>query len=249
MPHGTPTPKLMGFATKLLFATWKISTRWRLGFVRYSSFRLALKIASAILPPSGNDRVTPATRVIVSSFAGPLGLIVVKVAPETPRLNATAPSTAKPCTTTWVGNVVIPGIFIENVCTTSVALPLRFGGGRGGRPMESAASTVAPVRSVTMNPILLMPLGSVAWTVMESPTSARSGTKCSTCGGVTSFTTDRMLIVTCSVLAERFPASTANPCRTKNPLVPVTSTESMRSIESGYGGAALRSESTPVVAV
>src|SRR3989454_12223824 len=146
MPHGTPTPKLMGFATKLLFATWKISTRWRLGFVRYSSFRLAWKTAPAIWRPRGNDRVTPATRVIVSSFAGPLGLIVVKVAPETPRFSATAPSTAKPCTTTWVGNVVIPGIFIENVCTTSVALPLRFGGGRGGRPMESAASTVAPVK-------------------------------------------------------------------------------------------------------
>src|SRR3989441_5778009 len=250
MPQGTPTPKVMGFATKLLFATWKISTRCRLGFVRYSSFRLALKIASAIFPPSGNDRVTPATRVTVSSFAGPVGLIVVKVAPETPRFSATALSTAKPCTTTWVGNVVIPGIFIENECTTSVALPLRPGGGRGGTPMESAARTVAPVMSVTMNPILLMPLGSVACTVTVSATSARSGTKCSTCGGVRSFTTDRMLIVTGGcVLRERFPESTANPDSTKNPLVPVTSTESVRSIESGYGGTGLRSESTPVVAV
>src|SRR5437879_2881883 len=85
---------------KRRFATWKISTRCWLGFVRYSSFRLALKIASAIFPPSGNDRVTPATRVIVSSFAGPVGLIVVKVAPETPRFSALALSTAKPCTTT-----------------------------------------------------------------------------------------------------------------------------------------------------
>src|SRR5438132_13254581 len=109
MPQGTPTPKVMGFATKLLLATWKISTRWRLGFVRYSSFRLALKIASAILPPSGNDRVTPATRVIVSSFAGPLGLIVVKAAPETPRSSATAPPAAKPRTTTRGGDVGIPG--------------------------------------------------------------------------------------------------------------------------------------------
>src|SRR5207247_7371914 len=99
MPHGTPTPKLMGFATKLLFATWKISTRWRLGFVRYSSFRLALKIASAILPPSGNDRVTPATRVLVSSFAGPVGLIDVKVAAETQRFSASRPSTAESVTT------------------------------------------------------------------------------------------------------------------------------------------------------
>src|SRR3989449_2995475 len=243
MPQGTPTPKVMGFATKLLFATWKISTRCRLGFVRYSSFRLALKIASAIFPPSGNDRVTPATRVTVSSFAGPVGLIVVKVAPETPRFSATALSTAKPCTTTWVGNVVIPGMFIENECTTSVALPLRLGAGRGGRPMESAASTVAPVRSVTMNPILLMPLGSVACTVTVSPTSARSGTKCSTCGGVTSFTTDRMLRVTGGVLATRNPESTANPARVKNPLAPVTSTESTKSTESGNGGPALTTAS------
>src|SRR3989454_2739993 len=235
MPQGTPTPKVIGLATKLLLATWKISTRWRLGSVRYSSSRLGLKIASAILPPSGNDHVTPATRVIVSSFAGPLGLIVVKVAPETPRFSATALSTAKPCTTTWVGKVVIPGIFIENVCTTSVALPLRLGGGRGGTPMESPTSTV-PARSVTMNPILLMPLGSVACTVMESPTSARSGTKCSTCGGVTSFTTDRMLIVTGGVLATRNPESTANPTSVKNPPVPVTSTASTNSSESGNGG-------------
>src|SRR5438552_821072 len=183
MPQGTPTPKVMGLATKLLLATWKISTRCRLGFVRYSSFRLALKIASAILPPSGNDRVTPATRVIVSSFAGPEGLIVEKVAPETPRFSATALSTAKPCTTTCVGKVVIPGMAIENVCATSVALPLRLGGGRGGTPTESPTSTV-PARSVTMNPILLMPLGSVACTVLESPTSARDDTKCSTCGAV-----------------------------------------------------------------
>src|SRR3989441_3201125 len=247
MPQGTPTPKVIGLATKLLLATWKISTRCRLGFVRYSSLRLALKIASAILPPSGNDRVTPATRVMVSSFAGPEGLIVEKVAPETPRFNATALSTAKPCTTTCVGKVVIPGMAIENVCTTSVALPLRLGGGRGGTPTESPTSTV-PARSVTMNPILLMPLGSVACTVMESPTSARDDTKCSTCGGVRSFTTDRMLTVTGGVLATRNPESTAKPFRTKNPLVPVTSTESTKSIESGNGGPAFTSES-PLVAV
>src|SRR2546427_3219355 len=146
MPQGTPTPKVIGLATKLLLATWKISTRCRLGFVRYSSLRLALKIASAILPPSGNDRVTPATRVIVSSFAGPEGLIVEKVAPETPRFSATALSTANPCTTTWVGNVVIPGMFIENECTTSVAFPLRLGAGRGGIPVVAPARVGAPVR-------------------------------------------------------------------------------------------------------
>src|SRR3989442_14101394 len=134
-------------------------------------------------------------------------------------------------------------MFIENECTTSVALPLRLGAGRGGRPMESAASTVAPVRSVTMNPILLMPLGSVACTVTVSPTSARSGTKCSTCGGVTSFTTDRMLTVTGGVLATRNPESTPNPANVKNPLVPVTSTESTQSTESGDGGPAFTCES------
>src|SRR2546422_478832 len=53
-----------------------------------------------------------------------------------------------------------------------------------------------------------------------------------------------MLIVTCSVLAERFPASTANPCRTKNPLVPVTSTESIDLIDSVLvtGTESMRSE-------
>src|SRR5207245_1019449 len=191
---------------------------------------------------SGNDRVTPATRVIVSSFAGPEGLIVEKVAPETPRFSATALSTAKPCTMTCVGKVVIPGMAIENVCTTSVAFPLRLGGGRGGTPTESPTSTV-PARSVTMNPILLMPLGSVACTVMESPTSARDDTKCCTCGGVRSFTTDRMLTVTGGVLATRNPESTANPARVKNPLAPVTSTESTKSTESGNGGPGLTTES------
>src|SRR2546427_10424630 len=130
-------------------------------------------------------------------------------------------------------------MFIENECTTSVALPVRLGAGRGGTPMESAASTVAPVRSVTMNPILLMPLGSVACTVTVSPTSARSGTKCSTCGGVRSFTTDRMLTVTGGVLATRNPESTANPARVKNPLAPVTSTEPTKATESRHGGPGL----------
>src|SRR5207247_9429370 len=100
MPQGTPTPKVMGFATKLLFATWKISTRWRLGFVRYSSFRLALKIASAILPPSGNDRLTPAAMAIGCSFAGPVGLIGGHVAPGAPRWSATAHTTRRPATPT-----------------------------------------------------------------------------------------------------------------------------------------------------
>src|SRR2546428_13557690 len=52
-----------------------------------------------------------------------------------------------------------------------------------------------------------------------------------------------MLIVTDGVLAKRFPASTANPCRTKNPLVPVTSTESTNSSESMNGGPGVTTES------
>src|SRR5438128_11910172 len=67
MPHGTPTPKVMPDCTNVLFATWKISTRWRVGLVRYSSFWLALKIASAILPPSGSANVLPATTTTVST--------------------------------------------------------------------------------------------------------------------------------------------------------------------------------------
>ena len=72
MPHGTPTPKVMPDCTNVLFATWKISTRWRVGLVRYSSFWLALKIASAILPPSGSGNVRPATTTTVSM--PPLGV-------------------------------------------------------------------------------------------------------------------------------------------------------------------------------
>jgi hypothetical protein len=57
----------MPFATKDVLATWKISTRDSVGFVRYSSLRVALKIASAIEPPRGSGRVTPATTVTVST--------------------------------------------------------------------------------------------------------------------------------------------------------------------------------------
>src|ERR1700704_1049 len=67
MPHGTPTPNLIPEATNVLFATWKTSTRCRVGLVRYSSFRLALKMASAILPPSGSANVRPATTTTVST--------------------------------------------------------------------------------------------------------------------------------------------------------------------------------------
>src|SRR2546423_15721971 len=66
MPHGTPTPKLIPEGTKLSGPTRKISMRCRVEFVRYSSFWLALKIASAIFPPSGSANVRPATTTTVS---------------------------------------------------------------------------------------------------------------------------------------------------------------------------------------
>src|SRR3989449_11573958 len=79
MPQGTPTPKVIPEDTNVLFATWKISTRWRVEFVRYSSFRLALKMASAILPPSGRANVRPATTTTVSI---PLLGVAARAGPE-----------------------------------------------------------------------------------------------------------------------------------------------------------------------
>src|SRR3989442_3165722 len=79
MPHGTPTPNVIPAGTKLSGPTRKISTRWRVGLVRYSSFRLALKIASAILPPSGSANVRPATTTTVST---PLPWSAARIGPE-----------------------------------------------------------------------------------------------------------------------------------------------------------------------
>src|SRR5882724_265693 len=79
MPQGTPTPNVIPEDTNVLFATWKISMRWRVEFVRYSSFRLALKIASAILPPNGSANVFPATTVTVSM---PLLGVAARPGPE-----------------------------------------------------------------------------------------------------------------------------------------------------------------------
>src|ERR1700758_2771700 len=69
MPHGTGPPVGMPAATNDVLATWKISTRLSVGFVRYRLESLPLKIASAMLPPSGSGRVIPATTVTVSANA------------------------------------------------------------------------------------------------------------------------------------------------------------------------------------
>src|SRR5437660_11310387 len=78
-PHGWAPAVGMPAATNVEFAAWKISTRPRVGFVRYSSRRLALYIASTILPPNGSATVVPATIVMVSARDGPVGLGTVKV--------------------------------------------------------------------------------------------------------------------------------------------------------------------------
>ena len=96
----------------------------------------------------------------------------------------------------------------------------------------------------------VMPLGSVAWTVMVSFASARNRTVCSIWGGVWSFCTVCRVTVIGEVCPTRFPESTANPTTVKNPPVAagLTSTESTKSSVSGNGGEPLTSES-PVCVV
>ena len=77
--------------------------------------------------------------------------------------------------------MLIPVNFNENFFEMSVELPAKF---RESPPM------IAPSVSVTMKPSRVIPLGSVACTRIESDTSARNETVCSTRGGVTSFATD-----------------------------------------------------------
>src|SRR2546421_10797636 len=84
MPHGTPPPNLIPEGTRRSGPTRKISTGCRVELVRYSSFWLALKIASAIFPPSGSANVRPATTTTVSmpllgvaARAGPRGAVGV----------------------------------------------------------------------------------------------------------------------------------------------------------------------------
>ena len=105
-----------------------------------------------------------------------------------------------------------------------------------------------PARSRTRNPMTEMPLGSVACTVRVSFASARTDTVCWICGGVTSFAADRIVTVMGDVCDTRPPESTAKPASVKNPVVPVTCTESTKSRVSGNGGDPLTSES-PVCAV
>ena len=112
----------MPAATNDVFATWKISTRDSGVFVRYSSpvppFAFALKMASAILPPWGSPRDTPATTCVESARGVPFTtpLIVEKA-----QLRATAPSHAYPSTITVVGKIVSNAPrFIVKRRTTSV---------------------------------------------------------------------------------------------------------------------------------
>src|SRR5580765_944573 len=69
MPHGCGPAVGIPLATNAVLATWKISTRLSAGFVKYRLLSFPLKIASAIRPPNGSGRVTPATTMTVSISA------------------------------------------------------------------------------------------------------------------------------------------------------------------------------------
>ncbi len=72
MPHGTGPAVRIPFGSNVLVARLKTSTRPSASFVRYSSRRLPLKMASAMWPPAGSGCVVPATTTIVST--PPLGV-------------------------------------------------------------------------------------------------------------------------------------------------------------------------------
>ena len=56
----------MPFGSNVLVARLNTSTRPSASFVKYSSRRFVLKIASAMCPPSGRGWVLPATTMTVS---------------------------------------------------------------------------------------------------------------------------------------------------------------------------------------
>src|ERR1700680_3591666 len=107
--------------TKELFATWKTSTRDNGAFVRYSSPRLASKIASAIDPPAGSARETPAPTWAESAFWTPL---TTPLTVEKAQFRATALSQAYPSTRMVAGNALTNAArFRLKRRTTSVKLP------------------------------------------------------------------------------------------------------------------------------
>src|SRR6266699_5106306 len=142
-------------ATNAVFATWKISTRESGVWVRYSSPRLASKMASAMWLPTGRPIVTPATTCAESAFGG--GVVKLLVV-ENAQLRAAAASQAYPSTTTLVGKVAIAAARLRlNRRTTSVKVD-------PPGTVSNASRIVVSDASRTRNPIHEMPLGSVACT-------------------------------------------------------------------------------------
>src|SRR5215510_11114731 len=216
MPQGCGPAVGMPPATNDVLATWKISTRDSVGLVRNSVLSLALKIASAMLPPAGNGRVTPATTVAVSFLNGAPG-----TAPtwENAQLRAVALSQAYPWTRMSVGKVVtMPASPREKLRDTSDRLP-------ADTSILSKRST-APPSERTRIPIQLMPLGSVACTPTLSETSTRAGTLSETDGAVVSVAAVVWVTVTEVLVPRRPPESTAKPVRVIVPLVAATVTVS-----------------------
>src|SRR5882762_8259732 len=240
MPHGMGPAVGMPAATNDVLATWKISTRPSVGFVRYRLESLPLKIASAIRPPNGSGLVTPETTTTVSispagASSGPpplkpwerngaLGISVVLLVES--QLRATAPSQAYPLTTIVCGSGDSPCRPRLKWRVTSLKLP-------------AATFTVSnfirtPLVS-TLNPIQEMALGSCARTWMVSSTSTRGAMRCATVGGVLSVATDCMVTVTAALAPRRPAESSANPTMLNVPLAGTTISVSTYSTESASG--------------
>src|ERR1700704_254772 len=98
--------------------------------------------------------------------------------------------------------VRLAAAMVESSTNLSGVIPVNGG---------AAASAVS-----TRKPITLMPLGSVACTVMLSFTSTRDEIVCDTAGGVTSLPGVCTVTVTVFENARRPPASTANPVTVKD---------------------------------
>ncbi len=216
MPQGCGPAVGMPPATNAVLATWKISRRDSVGFVRNRVLSFASKIASAIEPPAGSARVTPATTVAVSFFCAAPGMPPTC---ENAQLRAVALSQAHPWTRTSVGKVVtiLPRLS-EKLRVTSDRLP--------AATFRLSKRSTAPPSDRTRIPIQLMALGSVACTLTLSLTSTRLGTTSDTEGGIVSVAAVCSVTITELLVPRRPPESSAKPVRVIVPLAATTVTVS-----------------------
>src|ERR1044071_8617705 len=107
------------------------------------------------------------------------------------------------------GNDVYPRPML-NFCTTSVSVP---------PALTEAPPICTPAVLNSRHPMVLIPLGSVARTVIVSLTSTRLRTLNVTMGGTLSVATDWIVTATAVVTTRRPEGSSANPDTLNVPLV------------------------------